>query len=123
MSILNEISLYEGVYDVIQKWKSDGIDISLIASGDKYLKLDKIVIPKSLRGDGVGSKVMNDIINLGDTMKRTITLTPSKDFGATSIPRLIKFYKRFGFIDNKGKNKDFDINYSMYRLPEGTNEV
>ena len=61
---------------------------------------------------------MNDIIKLGDTMKRTIILTPSKDFGATSVPRLIKFYKRFGFVENRGRNKDFDINYSMYRLPK-----
>lgn len=118
MSILNEIIIYENVNTIVDKWKEKDIDISLIISGDKYLKLDKIIIPKYLRSEGIGSKVMNDIINLADDMKRIILLTPSKDFGASSVARLKKFYKRFGFVENKGKNKDFEIFHSMYRLPK-----
>lgn len=45
-------------------------------------------------------------------------LTPSKDFGGTSVKRLTDFYKRFGFVENKGKNKDFTIRDTMYRVPE-----
>ena len=60
---------------------------------------------------------MNKIISYADAEDKVIQLTPSKDFGG-SVPRLIKFYKRFGFVENKGKNKDYEISHSMYRLPK-----
>ena len=49
--------------------------------------------------------------------KSLIILTPSDSFGATSILRLKKFYKRFGFVENKGRNKDFQLSCGMYRKP------
>ena len=48
--------------------------------------------------------------------KRLIYLTPDTSFGGTSINRLKRFYKRFGFIENKGSNKDYEINDTMYRV-------
>lgn len=48
--------------------------------------------------------------------KKTIILSPSDEFGGNK-KRLIDFYKRFGFVENKGKNKEFLIFESMYRLP------
>ena len=60
---------------------------------------------------------MIKIINYADNKSKMIQLTPSKDFGGT-VSRLIKFYKRFGFVENKGKHKDYEISYLMYRLPK-----
>ena len=34
------------------------------------------------------------------------------------MSRLKDFYKQFGFVENKGRNKDFTISDSMYRLPQ-----
>ena len=49
-----------------------------------------------------------------DTKGKPIGLTPSADFGGNKA-RLTKFYKRFGFVPNKGKNKDYTISESMVR--------
>jgi GNAT superfamily N-acetyltransferase len=90
-------------------------DISIIENIDA-LTLSKIVVTKDQRKKGVGEKVMEEIVKYADKNNLTIKLTPSKDFGATSVGRLKKFYKRFGFVENKGKNKDYSIGETMYRL-------
>jgi predicted GNAT family N-acyltransferase len=70
-----------------------------------------------MRKQGVGSEVMQQLSEFADQQGKTIALSPSTDFGASSVSRLKDFYKRFGFIENKGRNKDFSISESMYRLP------
>jgi hypothetical protein len=61
---------------------------------------------------------MNELTQLADESGRRLTLTAAKDFGTTSLPRLKAFYKRFGFVENKGRNTDFTISDSMYRPPK-----
>jgi hypothetical protein len=61
---------------------------------------------------------MKDIISYADSLGYTITLIPSKDYGASSVSRLKVFYKRLGFLENKGRNADYTISYSMYKLPK-----
>jgi hypothetical protein len=39
------------------------------------------------------------------------------DDGTTSRARLVRFYKRFGFVENRGRRKDFRISEGMYREP------
>lgn len=82
------------------------------------LNLSQIVVPREHRSKGIGSDIMNRLKSHADTNNMRITLTPSADFGASSVNRLKKFYKKHGFIENKGKNKDYSISDSMYRNPE-----
>lgn len=86
------------------------IELELWDNGD-HLKLDKIVIPKKFQGTGIGSEVMQIIIDYADDNKKDIRLTPDTGFGGTSVSRLKKFYKGFGFV----KNKDFEFTDSMVR--------
>lgn len=99
-----------------------GITVDLTGNQTKGdLNLSRIVIPEEIRNQGVGKKAMQDIIEYADANNRRVVLTPSKDFGATSIPRLVDFYKQFGFVENKGSNKDFTTREAMYRDPvQGT---
>ena len=99
---------------LISKYK--GLQLSIYNKRDK-IYLSRIEIFKEYRNIGIGNKIMNDIIDFADKNSKIITLTPSTDFGATSVSRLKSFYKRFGFIENTGKNKDYSISESMYRLP------
>lgn len=96
--------------------------ISLFESkGD--LKLDTIIIDKDKRKSGIGSQVMNLITDYADRNGLRIKLTPAiaDDLqGTTSRKRLVNFYKRFGFVENKGRNKDFEISEGMYREPQKT---
>lgn len=95
--------------------------LSLFLTRNGDLKLNMIAVPKDKLGGGIGSKAMQRIIAFADERGLRVTLTTGqKDdgFGTTSTSRLIKFYKRFGFIENKGRNKDFAISDNMYREPE-----
>jgi hypothetical protein len=60
---------------------------------------------------------MRDLTAFADKHNLTMTLTPSTDFGASSVERLKRFYGQFGFVNNKGRQKDFAISAAMYRLP------
>ena len=95
------------------------LTLALSSSKDPQLKLHAIVIPKEKRGMGIGSKVMEEIVDFADKYNKIIVLTPSKDFGATSVPRLQRFYSGFGFLRNTGKSKDFGFSEAMIRYPLG----
>jgi predicted GNAT family N-acyltransferase len=106
------------IKDLSDKWNSQGVNLDIYPSksGEK-INLSKIVIDPDKRNQGIGSQVMNDIVNQADNTNATVTLSPSVDFGASSVARLKDFYKQFGFVENKGRNKDLSISESMYRKP------
>jgi len=96
-----------------------GVQLDLTGNLDKGdITLSRIVVPEDKRNTGVGTKVMEEIIKYADANGLKITLTPSTDFGGQSVKRLTDFYKKFGFVENKGDNKDFKIKDAMYRSPE-----
>ena len=70
------------------------------------------------RGQGNGTRFMEDLSRMADERGWTLALTPDTSFGASSVSRLKKFYKRFGFKDNKGRNTDFYTSESMIRRPK-----
>lgn len=90
-----------------------GVTLELYDHGE-WLQLDKIVVDKNARGEGAGSKVMQRVCDYADVAGKDIRLTPSKDFGATSVNRLKSFYKRFDFVKNKdNKYKDSMVRYAQ----------
>lgn len=92
---------------------------------NKILTLSRIIVPKELRQQGIGTKFMNDLISMADELKYKIVLTPDDSFGGTKS-RLQNFYKRFGFIPNKGRNRDFSHKEDMHKnsiLTENTYKV
>lgn len=108
----------EELKSIAAHWKLNSVDISAyLSNGDKELDLHRIVVPKASRGEGLGSQAMRDLTAFADKHKITMTLTPSTDFGASSVERLKRFYSQFGFVNNKGRHADHAISASMYRLP------
>ncbi len=98
------------------KSKYPDVNFSIYENGGE-INLSKIIVPKEVRNNGIGTKAMNDLIDYADNSAQKITLTPSGDYGG-SKSRLIDFYKKFGFVENKGKFKDFSTRELMYRLPK-----
>jgi predicted GNAT family acetyltransferase len=98
------------------------VNLYPVRNQPNVLYLSKIEVPQGQRGQGIGSSVMQDIINQADADGKTITLTPSTAYGATSTKRLKDFYKRFGFVENSGRNKNYALNETMYRLPKKPKE-
>ncbi len=103
--------------DVREQLAAMGV-VNSIWEGDRAIKLAKIVVPKSERGAGIGTRAMRLLTSYADQVGKRIELTPSKDFGASSVPRLIAFYKRFGFVENKGRHRDFTTRETMFREPQ-----
>lgn len=92
-----------------------------IAETPKAIDLSRIVVPKELRGQGMGSRVMQDLIDYADETGKQVRLSPTSDFGG-SPTRLKKFYKEFGFVENRGRNKDFSTRETMIRKPLERND-
>jgi len=99
---------------VMQNAKNSNVNLD-IAEKNGVINLSRIVVPKEQRGTGIGSGIMKQLVDYADATGSKITLTPSTDFGGTSVSRLKDFYKQFGFIENKGRNKDFSTRETMYR--------
>lgn len=93
---------------------------ALIEKGDEII-LSSLMIDKSKQGQGLGSKAMQMLTDYADQHNKRIVLTPgtrSVIDGTTSRNRLVKFYKRFGFKENKGRSIDFAMGAGkMYREP------
>jgi len=125
ISLLEQIDVKRSVERFVAQTKDKyGIDrlYMHVRDYENTIVLDDIVIPKDKRKQGIGSSIMNEIINFADGMGKIVMLTPAikSDYhGTTSRGRLVKFYKRFGFVPNKGRNKDFTLPAdSMYRTPK-----
>lgn len=100
---------------VLKELESEfNITLDLYDNG-KWLELSRIIVPKESRGSGTGSKVMQRIVDFADKEGKKIYLTPSKDFGATSVSRLEQFYKEFGFVKNIYRDETRE---TMVRLPQ-----
>ena len=104
---------FESVKAIMKKFEDSDVDSFIYESGDD-ITLSKVIVPKKDRGSGVGTEFMDDLIKYADENGKRILLTPTKDFGG-SIARLKEFYKRFGFIENKGRTRDFSTRESMIR--------
>lgn len=100
------------IKDILQSKYKD-VDFS-IYERDGEINLSKIIVPKSSRNTGIGTNAMKDLVKYADETGKKITLTPSSDYGGSKA-RLVDFYKRFGFVENTGKNKDFSTRELMYR--------
>jgi GNAT superfamily N-acetyltransferase len=103
--------------DVTHQWTASGID-STVSEKDKVITLSKIALEPEARKQGVGTAAMQALTEYADRTGQRIVLSPATDFGATSKGRLVAFYKRFGFVENKGRSKDFTVSESMLREPQ-----
>ena len=109
-SIKDFSNYVENKYDLESFWayeKDDTITLGMIKVNDKK--------------QGTGTAVMTELVKYADDNSKRIFLIPGlrdADHGTTSRSRLVKFYKRFGFVENKGRNKDFTLPPGMYRDPK-----
>ena len=81
------------------------------------IEFNQVVIYSSFRNSGIGTDILNTVTDYADRVNKLVTLTPADDYGS-DLKRLKKFYQRFGFVFNKGKNRNFKYRDSMIRYPE-----
>lgn len=106
----------KGIQTILrEKYPTADLDIFEM---DKGIELSKIALPTDQRSQGLGSKIMKDLIDYADANNLKVATTPDTTFGGSSKKRLEDFYKNFGFKFNKNRNKDFDFKNSMIRQPK-----
>lgn len=88
------------------------------AERGNIITLQSIRVPGSMRDKGIGTEIMKALVDHADANGKIIALSPTSDFGG-NLGRLKKFYKGFGFVENKGRNKDFSTKETMIREPKG----
>ena len=82
----------------------------------RSITLDKLIVPGGSRGRGLGSALMRDLVAYADRHGKQVRLTPSGAYGGAPR-RLVRFYARFGFVPNEGRQRDPACPESMYRDP------
>jgi len=102
---------------LLTQWESAGIQADA-SERNGVITLSRIVVPEGARGQGKGTAAMQALIDYADRTGQHVALSPSSDFGGNK-KRLVEFYKRFGFVENKGKNRAFSTTESMYRQAQG----
>jgi len=114
---LNEsITLNPKLNELINNWEQDGIKIDAYISANDII-LSKLIIPSKYRNQGIGTKIIQKLLQFAGTNNMRVLVTPSTDFGASSKARLESFYKKLGFKKNHGKTRDYTTRETMIWEP------
>lgn len=97
-----------------EKYKNQA-KVLLLTENKGSVSIRNLVVEPEQRNKGVGQAILDDIVAYADAKSKIITLTPTSEYGTKK--RLISWYKKNGFVENKGKNTEFTISDTMYRLP------
>lgn len=116
-----DYNLAQGLMDLM-KAKYPGVDFLVMPNNDGSIELVRLQVPVAYRKTGIGSAVMSDLASWADANQTLVWLQVAKKdpkWGTTSRSRLVKFYRRFGFVENKGKKIRYELSMyaSMYRVP------
>jgi GNAT superfamily N-acetyltransferase len=88
------------------------VKIWITEENDKII-FSYLYVPEELRGQGIGKKIMKEVIAYANSAKKPIYLTPETLSGKN---RLISWYERFGFKDKS--EDDFSTQHTMKKEPE-----
>ena len=106
--------------DIKTKYKSQTDQLNIFENKDNTISINNLVVKQNLRNKGIGQNILNDIIVYADKNGKTITLTPTSQYLTKN--RLTNWYKKNGFVENKGRNTDYSISDTMYRLPKNNTQ-
>ena len=95
--------------DVLQIWS--------VFEDENQIRASLVIVEPEHRGQGIGREIFDELNSYADRTGKTIVLSPDSNFGI-SKNKLIKFYRSLGYVLNRGRNKDYEISDSMYRLPK-----
>lgn len=119
MKTLKQFLTETGIDDLRSQLSGMGLKDFYIMPERGSIHVANIVVPEDKRNSGLGSRAMKAITDHADKTGQRVTLRlAEKGYNGSKGPNSLRdFYKRFGFVDNKGRNKDFSISDHMYREP------
>jgi GNAT superfamily N-acetyltransferase len=115
VEIDSDVSYSLSLEDIKTKY-ADKTDYLFLFEHNDTISINNMVVKKEYRNQGIGTQILNDVIAYADEKGKTITLTPTTEYGTQN--KLKKWYKANGFVENKGRNADLRLSDTMYRLPK-----
>ena len=120
---INDILILESLMAFAEEVKNQlGLKQFSLHERGNDIYLNSIIVGREQQGQGLGSKALSMLIDYADSEGKRIILTPAiqdKMHGTTSRSRLVRFYKKFGFVESKGRNIDYEVGAGkMYREPK-----
>ena len=111
--------ILDKVYQELESKFGESVErLDIFYQSGQIWHVSAIILKRDHRNMGIGSAIMTEIVRFADQHGQTLILTPSTDYGATSVKRLEKFYSGFGFKVNRGKFKNYSLPWcGMYRMP------
>jgi predicted GNAT family acetyltransferase len=100
-----ESSGIESVLSEIEQ-KHPGAVVSAYETGHK-IELTQIKVPEGARGQGVGTDIVKSLQDYARSVGKPIVIRPAADKGRKAD--LNRFYRRLGFVQNKGRNMDYTL--------------
>lgn len=103
--------------ELIARADDRGVTLNFYVEEDRGIAfLGRIQTPKDKQGQGLATQTMEEVVEYADKHGLQVQLSPTDLMGADE-KRLVTFYKRFGFVENKGENKKQEVSNTMYRDP------
>lgn len=106
---------------ITAKWEATIPGMTMfVYEQENRVVLSSLIIPRKSRNQGLGSQIMQELTAYADSVGKRMELSPgTRDQynGTTSRGRLVRFYKNFGFRENKGRRKDYRTSETMLREP------
>jgi GNAT superfamily N-acetyltransferase len=101
------------------RWGARGVTLDVYPNERTKTASVTIKVDPRLRGRGLATAAMEDAVRQADLHGVRLELSPTSEWGSSKA-RLTEFYRRFGFVENKGRSKDFTTSETMYRpVPDG----
>lgn len=88
-----------------------------VSCQDHGCVIDQLMVDPQSRNQGLGKQIMQHLVDWADQHNKILALTPSKQW-ASSIKRLMAFYKQWNFVPNQGVHKDFRFRETLIREPQ-----
>ena len=90
--------------DAIQNEYNEYLRHLIIAEYEDLISFTSIALKDEYKGIGIGTKLMNDVINYANKKGKPIRIEPSNVFGSRKSS-IVKFVKKIGFIQDENDRK------------------
>lgn len=108
--------MFKNVHELVFHYKRIHPFLSLSISEDEnFIKLEMIKLPIIERKRGIGTDVIEALIEYSEQNNKWICLTPANIDWSTNVEKLRKWYRSFGFVKNGGNYRDFRFREVYYR--------
>jgi len=83
-----------------------GVDVEAWANQNS-IELATLKIPPNLQSGGMGTEIVQSLQKIAQQINLPIIVKPEPE--PRKKAKLISFYKSLGFVENKGRNRDYSI--------------